>query len=118
MKFIQTWQVEYSATYWAEAETEEQAIELAIERHAKLPDGDWSADLYPPIIKKTPKLFEEIEKHRAKWVQTGIENGWEREPLFIQVWIDENGNIADSVYLPESADCDIVAPYEDWAAKW
>jgi hypothetical protein len=118
MKFIQTWQVEYSSTYWVEAESEDEAIEAAIERHAKSPDGDWSADLYPPIINKTPELFAEIEKHRAKWAQVGIENGWTREPLFIQVWIDEKGDIADSVYLPEGAKCDIVAPHEDWASKW
>ena len=42
-----TYQVEYSATYWVEAETEEEAIELAIELHADLPDGDWNAFVEP-----------------------------------------------------------------------
>jgi hypothetical protein len=40
-----TWQVEYNATYWVEAETEDEAIELAIESHADLPNGDWEANL-------------------------------------------------------------------------
>jgi hypothetical protein len=40
-----SWQVEYNATYWVEAETEEEAIELAIEQHSDLPDGDWNAEL-------------------------------------------------------------------------
>ena len=40
-----SWQVEYNATYWVEAETEDEAIELAIEQHADLPDGDWNAHL-------------------------------------------------------------------------
>ena len=40
-----SWQVEYNATYWVEAETEDEAIELAIEQHADLPDGDWNAEL-------------------------------------------------------------------------
>lgn len=40
-----SWQVTYDATYWVEAETEEEAIELAIEQHAELPDGDWNAEL-------------------------------------------------------------------------
>lgn len=40
-----TWQVEYTATYWVEAETEEEAIEKGIESHEDLPDGDWSAEL-------------------------------------------------------------------------
>ena len=40
-----SWQVEYNATSWVEAETEDEAIELAIEQHADLPDGDWNAEL-------------------------------------------------------------------------
>jgi hypothetical protein len=40
-----SWQVEYNATYWVEAETEDEAIELAIESHADLPNGDWEANL-------------------------------------------------------------------------
>jgi hypothetical protein len=40
-----SWQVEYNATYWVEAETEDEAIELAIESHADLPNGDWEAHL-------------------------------------------------------------------------
>jgi hypothetical protein len=40
-----SWQVEYNATYWVDAETEDEAIELAMEKHAELPDGDWNAEL-------------------------------------------------------------------------
>jgi hypothetical protein len=40
---MKTWQVEYSATYWVEATSEEEAIDLAIEEHSDLPNGDWSA---------------------------------------------------------------------------
>lgn len=40
-----SWQVEYNATYWVEAETEDEAIELAIEQHSDLPNGDWEAEL-------------------------------------------------------------------------
>jgi hypothetical protein len=42
-----TWQVEYSAAYWVEAETEDEAIELAMEQHADLPDGSWEAMIDP-----------------------------------------------------------------------
>jgi hypothetical protein len=42
---LKTWQVEYNATYWVEATNEEEAIELAIESHADLPNGDWEANL-------------------------------------------------------------------------
>ena len=44
---MKTWQVEYSATYWVEAETEEEAIENAIFEHEDMPDGDWSAFIDP-----------------------------------------------------------------------
>jgi hypothetical protein len=44
---LKTWQVEYSATYWVEATNEEEAIELAIESHADLPNGDWEAMIDP-----------------------------------------------------------------------
>jgi hypothetical protein len=42
-----TWQVEYSAAYWVEADSEDEAIELAMEKHADLPDGDWNAFIDP-----------------------------------------------------------------------
>jgi hypothetical protein len=42
---MKSWQVEYNATYWVQAETEDEAIELAMEQHYELPDGDWNAHL-------------------------------------------------------------------------
>ena len=42
-----TWQVEYSAAYWVEATTEEEAIDLAMEKHFDMPDGDWNAFIDP-----------------------------------------------------------------------
>jgi hypothetical protein len=47
-----SWQVEYNATYWVEAETEDEAIELAIESHSDLPNGDWEAFVEPKWEKK------------------------------------------------------------------
>jgi hypothetical protein len=46
-----SWQVTYEATYWVEATTEEEAIDLAIDKHFELPDGNWSAELeqFPPV---------------------------------------------------------------------
>jgi hypothetical protein len=46
-KDLKTWQVEYSATYWVQATSEDEAIELGIEKHADLPDGDWNAFIDP-----------------------------------------------------------------------
>jgi hypothetical protein len=44
---VKTYQVEYNATYWVEAESEEQAVELAIIQHEDMPDGDWEAFIDP-----------------------------------------------------------------------
>jgi hypothetical protein len=41
------WQVEYSATYWVEADSEEEAIEKGMEEHADMPNGDWEAMIDP-----------------------------------------------------------------------
>lgn len=37
--------VTYSATYWVTAETEDEAVEMAIEEHEDMPDGDWEAQV-------------------------------------------------------------------------
>jgi len=39
----------------------------------------------------------EIEKHREFWADVAKKNNWHTEPFYIQVWIDENGDISDSV---------------------
>jgi hypothetical protein len=44
---LKTWQVEYSATYWVKATSEDEAIDLAIEEHADMPDGSWEAMIDP-----------------------------------------------------------------------
>jgi hypothetical protein len=36
--------VNYSATYLVEADTKEEAIQMAIREHEEMPDGDWSAE--------------------------------------------------------------------------
>lgn len=36
--------VNYSATYFVEADSEDEAIQIAIELHGEMPDGDWSAE--------------------------------------------------------------------------
>lgn len=42
---LKTWQVNYIATYWVRANSEEQAIETGMEEHAKFPDGTWEAQV-------------------------------------------------------------------------
>lgn len=42
-------------------------------------------------------LQTEIEKHRAFWADVAKKNNWYTEPFYVQVWVDENGDISDSV---------------------
>jgi len=44
---MKSWQVEYSAVYWVDAESEDEAIELGMEKHAEFPDGSWEAMIDP-----------------------------------------------------------------------
>jgi len=39
----------------------------------------------------------EIEKHRMFWADVAKKNNWYTEPFYVQVWVDENGDISDSV---------------------
>lgn len=38
-----------------------------------------------------------IEQCRQFWAKIAKENGWYKEPFFVQVWVDDDGNITDSV---------------------
>jgi len=44
---VKVYQVEYQATYWIQAESEEEAIEKAILVHEDMPDGHWEAFIDP-----------------------------------------------------------------------
>ena len=39
----------------------------------------------------------EIEKQRVFWAKIAKANSWYTKPFYVQVWIDENGDISDSV---------------------
>ena len=39
----------------------------------------------------------DIEKHRAFWAKLAKEHNWYIEPFFVIAWIDNTGNIVDSV---------------------
>jgi adenosyl cobinamide kinase/adenosyl cobinamide phosphate guanylyltransferase len=44
---MKTYQVEYNAVYWVSANSEDEAIEKAIEEHEQMPNGDWEAMIDP-----------------------------------------------------------------------
>ncbi len=39
----------------------------------------------------------QIELKRELWAGIAKENGWYSEPFFVQVWVDKEGEIVDSV---------------------
>lgn len=39
----------------------------------------------------------EIEKQRTFWAEIAKTNGWYYEPFHVQVWVDKDGNVTDSV---------------------
>ena len=42
-----------------------------------------------------------IEECREFWVNVAKKHGWYKEPFFVQVWVDKDGIITDSVSHPE-----------------
>jgi hypothetical protein len=48
-----------------------------------------------------------IEQCRQFWARIAKENGWYKKPFFVQVWVDGNGDITDSVSF-DALDRDIV----------
>ena len=55
---LKVWQVEYSAVYWVKATSEEEAIDNAMEEHAKFPDGSWEGFIDPYDSHNTNTLGE------------------------------------------------------------
>lgn len=65
-----------------------------------------------------PVTTDDLEKHRQFWAGVAKENGWYKQPFFVQVWATPNGKITDSVSFPalefdtvlqdgEYADCSV-----------
>lgn len=40
-----------------------------------------------------------FNEHHAYWMQVAKANGWYCEPFYIQVWVEHDGSIADSVAM-------------------
>jgi len=41
-----------------------------------------------------------IEECRKFWANVAKKHGWHKEPFFVQVWMDKDGVITDSVSHP------------------
>ncbi len=40
---------------------------------------------------------DKIEAARTFWANIAKQNGWYTEPFYVQVWLDKDGNVEDSV---------------------
>lgn len=54
----------------------------------------------------------DIEEQREVWALIARENGWYTEPFYVQVWVDKQGNVLDSVSW-RGIDRDYVVPPEE-----
>ena len=55
---------------------------------------------------------EIIEEHRAVWAKLAKKNGWYTEPFYVQVWVDEYGEVIDSVSYKGITEDSIVVDEE------
>ncbi len=54
---------------------------------------------------------DKIEAARTFWANIAKQNGWYTEPFYVQVWLDRDGNVADSVSHQGLSE-DIVITYD------
>jgi len=55
---------------------------------------------------------KQLENSREHWARVAKENGWYTEPFYIQVWVEDDGSVEDSVAF-KGMDHDIIVPYEE-----
>lgn len=53
-----------------------------------------------------------IEEAREFWANIAKANGWHQEPFYVQVWLNSEGEIVDSVST-RGLTADIVELYEE-----
>jgi hypothetical protein len=49
------------------------------------------------MIAVNESLQVEIDTHREYWAEIAHSNGWYTDPFFVHVWVNDNGEIVDSV---------------------
>lgn len=42
-------------------------------------------------------MSNNIEFHRGYWAAIAKQNNWYKEPFYVQIWINDKGEITDSV---------------------
>lgn len=55
------------------------------------------------------KNTKDIEIHRQFWAKVAKDNGWYQEPFYVQIWVNKDGTIADSVAF-RTLTQDVIVP--------
>jgi len=55
--------------------------------------------------------MKDIEMARKKWAKIARANGWYSEPFYVQIWVDSEGKITDSVSF-QGLMSDLILPTE------
>ena len=129
-----TYQVEYRATYWVRANSEDEAIELGIEQHSEAPDGDWEAFIDPHVspledlddgtyIKGTYGLEDIDAPKNGYWVGTTPVQALSDVHMgaYVGVWTDpdDGKRYYDEVqYRVDLEDALILGDYYSQKAIW
>ena len=61
-----------------------------------------------------PLSSQRLEECREFWANVARKNGWYKQPFFVQVWVDSQGNVSDSVSFQGLAE-DVVELVGDFA---
>ncbi len=57
------------------------------------------------------KILKGLEKHRINWSSVAKKYGWYKEPFFVQVWINKDSEVVDSVSF-NGLKKDLIVDYE------
>jgi len=58
------------------------------------------------------KYIEAVKKARELWSRVASENGWSMDARGVTVWVDEEGNMTDSLYNSEDSDTSYIVDEE------
>jgi hypothetical protein len=61
-------------------------------------------------------MHKDIETHRELWATIAKKNNWYTEPFFVQLWVNDSGDVLDSVAHGGMTHDVIVVDndYEEW----
>ncbi len=56
---------------------------------------------------------QELEKHRKVWAEVAKKHGWYSEPFYVQIWVDNDGSVVDSVSVRDLKQDFVISAEDD-----